>query len=228
MHLESILKKAEDNGSQNSAFEKGGISATDEELLKIYERTYGEIKNKTYTPLNTPKYKPYKGKEPSAAPNKGEYLLVDGYNIIFAWDGLNKTARESLDSSRVELINRMINYRIFKKCEIIIVFDAYKVKGNTGEINRCADGVTVVYTKEAETADSYIEKCAHTLAKDNKVCVATSDALEQMIIFGSGAQRISARMLQDEVLQCEKEIDRIVEKYHIEAQKEEFVKYIKI
>lgn len=129
---------------------------------------------------------------------KGEYLLVDGYNIIFAWQELKELAEESLDMARDRLIHILKNFQGARGFELIVVFDAYLVKGNKGSVER--DGnIFVVYTKEAETADNYIEKTASVLARDYKVRVATSDYLEQVIIIGRGAERISARDLKNEV-----------------------------
>ncbi len=142
-----------------------------------------------------------------------EYLLVDGYNVIFAWDNLNKLAESSIDGARNALINILCNYQGYKKCEVIVVFDAYKVKGNHREIEK-VNNITVVYTKEAETADMYIEKASLDLAKKHKVRVVTSDALEQVIILGNGALRVSSREFQAEVSAAEQTIRNIIENNH--------------
>jgi len=134
-----------------------------------------------------------------------EYLLVDGYNIIFAWDHLKKIAEQDIEDARHKLANSLCNYRGFKKCEIILVFDAYKVKGNVGEISKYHN-ITVVYTKEAETADMYIEKVTHEIGRKYNVRVATSDGLEQIIILGHGAMRLSASAFLEEVQEVEKAI----------------------
>ena len=133
------------------------------------------------------------------------YLLVDGYNIIFAWDELKEVAKDSLDMARNKLINMLSSYQGFINSPVIVVFDAYRVKGNPGSVEHYGD-LSVVYTKEAETADAYIEKVTHDLAKHHRVRVATSDGLEQIIILGAGALRISARSFHDEVMQVEKAI----------------------
>ena len=130
-----------------------------------------------------------------------DYLLVDGYNIIFAWEDLRALARESLDAARAKLIDILCNYQGFRQCELILVFDAYKVKGNPGTVQR-VHNITVVYTKEAETADMYIEKATHRLGKDRRIRVATSDGLEQVIILGHGALRLSASAFREEVDQA--------------------------
>ncbi|MGN1318872.1 MAG: NYN domain-containing protein [Lachnospirales bacterium] len=129
---------------------------------------------------------------------KKEYLLVDGYNIIFAWDELRKLSEQSIDAARDRLINMLCNYQGVKKMELILVFDAYKVSGGTGSITK-EGNIYVVYTKEAETADAYIERTTHELRKNHYVKVATSDGLEQVIIMSSGALRMSARDLYEDV-----------------------------
>lgn len=127
-----------------------------------------------------------------------EYLLVDGYNVIFAWDDLKALAAVNIDSARDKLIDVMSNYQGYVGCELILVFDAYKVKQNPGSITKHGN-IHVVYTKEAETADMYIEKTTHELGRKYKVTVASSDGLEQLIIMGQGALRMSARGLREEV-----------------------------
>ncbi len=179
--------------------------ATDKELMAIFERTYGKINRDERSAMRTEKKrepKPYKG---TALPAGPEYLLVDGYNIIFAWDKLKAMAEDNLDLARSELINILCNYQGFKRCELIVVFDAYKVKGNRGEVEQIG-GISVVYTKEAETADMYIEKATRKLGGKHRVRVATSDRLEQLIILGSGAHRVSASEFFKEVEETEKAI----------------------
>ena len=134
-----------------------------------------------------------------------EYLLVDGYNIIFSWDELKKAANESLDLARSMLVNRLCNYQGYKQCELILVFDAYKVKEQERVVENYHN-ISIVYTKEAETADTYIERTAHKLSREHKVRVATSDGMEQVIIMGSGAFRMSAQELHEDVIRVEKEI----------------------
>lgn len=186
-------------------------AATDKELTEIFERTYGKIKRDERTAMRrVPSERAAKPYTAAKLPDGPEYLLVDGYNIIFAWEKLNKTARESLDLARSELVNIMCNYQGFRRCEVIVVFDAYKVKGNRGEIEQVG-GITVVYTKEAETADMYIEKATRTLGKKHRVRVATSDRLEQLIILGAGARRMSASELLSEVEATEREIRSFTE-----------------
>ena len=179
--------------------------ASDKELMEIFERTYGKINRDERSAMRRipeKKDKPYKAKERPKGPL---YLLVDGYNIIFAWEELNKIAQDNLDLARSELINILCNYQGYNRCEVIVVFDAYKVKGNKGEVERHG-GITAVYTKEAETADMYIEKATRILGKKHRVRVATSDRLEQLIIFGADAERVSASELYAEVKYTEKQI----------------------
>ena len=184
--------------------------ATDKELMAIFERTYGKIKRDERSAMHTEhkkEPKPYKGTPVPAGP---EYLLVDGYNIVFAWDRLKKLAEESLDLARTELINILCNFQGFRRCELIVVFDAYKVRGNKGEVEQVG-GISVVYTKEAETADMYIEKATRKLGGKHRVRVATSDRLEQLIILGSGAVRVGASEFLKEVEETEKTIRSYIE-----------------
>jgi len=134
-----------------------------------------------------------------------EFLLVDGYNIIHAWAPLKELAEENLEMARDKLLEIMSNYQGYKKIAVIVVFDAHKVKGSIGKVYR-HHNIDVVYTKEAETADNYIEKVAHQIGRQYRVRVATSDGLEQIIILGKGATRISARELYNEVQQLEKQM----------------------
>lgn len=212
MHLDSALKSFEDIAeTQNRVIDYIERAATDEELLRIFERTYGPVKATAHTAMKkrikkVPSQPKFKSKPIPIGP---EYLLVDGYNIIFAWDELKDASKESLDLARELLINKLCNYCGFTKCELILVFDAYKVKGNQGEIER-VNNINVVYTKEAETADAYIEKVTHELAKKHRVRVATSDNLEQLIILGNGAIRVSTSEFKKEVDNCENEIRRFI------------------
>lgn len=180
-------------------------AAEDEELMAIFERTYGTINRKKRDALHTPKEPPRQKQKPVALPKGPEYLLVDGYNIIFAWEELKRLADRSLDLARSELINRLCSYRGFRQCELILVFDAYRVKERERSVENIS-GISVVYTKEAETADSFIEKTAHDLSKQHRVRVATSDGLEQVIIMGDGALRVSASEFKSEVEQAERAV----------------------
>lgn len=190
-----------------------GSLLQDKELMRIFEMTYGPIKRKNGEAMHTPRSAGSERIKPPKAvplPEGPEYLLVDGYNIIFAWEELAELARTDLDAARHRLIQILCNYQGYRRCELILVFDAYKVKGNPGSIER-QHGIHVVYTKEAETADMYIEKVTHTLAKEHRVRVATSDGLEQIIILGHGAVRVPARQFREEVDQVERAIREILE-----------------
>ena len=139
-----------------------------------------------------------------------QYLLVDGYNIIFAWDFLKDLAQVNLEAARNKLMDILCNYQGFTQKTVILVFDAYRVKGNPGEIFRYHN-IHVVYTREAETADQYIEKTTHELGRRYQVTVATSDALEQVIVMGQGARRLSATDFLEEIRWTEEEIRRVKE-----------------
>ncbi len=141
---------------------------------------------------------------------KKDYLLVDGYNVIFAWDELRDLAQENLDGARMKLAEILSNYQGFIGCTVILVFDAYKVKGGKGEVQRYHN-IYVVYTKEAETADQYIEKTTHEIGRKHNVTVATSDGVEQVIVMGQGARRMSSRDLHDEIERIETEIRKMTE-----------------
>ena len=130
---------------------------------------------------------------------------MDGYNIIFAWDELNALSKESLEAARHRLMDILCNYQGFKKCVLILVFDAYRVPGSPGSIEQYHN-IHVVYTKEAETADMFIERATHELAKNHRVRVVSSDGAEQIIILGNGALRVSARAFEREVRAVEAEI----------------------
>lgn len=191
------------------------IFALDKELMSIFESTYGPVKkraNNDYTPQRRydattgKKQRNYKYTPKFEGP---EYLLIDGYNVIYAWDNLKALAADNIDAARGALINILCNYQGYRKCNLILVFDAYRVKGHDREIERI-DNISVVYTKEAETADTYIEKTSHDLAKHHRVRVVTSDLTEQLIIIGNGAVRVSSQDFFDEVKTAEDEIREII------------------
>ena len=142
-----------------------------------------------------------------------EYLLVDGYNIIFAWEELKALAKENLDGAREALIEILSNYQGYKKCNIIVVFDAYKVKGGVRQ-SETIGNIKVVYTKEAETADMYIERTTYEMKSKYVVRVATSDNLEQLIIMGNDAFKISAKEFKAEVESVNREISEFIGKYN--------------
>lgn len=177
----------------------------DKQLAAIFERTYGPSKGRElFRPA------PVKPAEYHFEPSGPEYLLVDGYNLIFAWDELKKLAADNLEGARQALADLLCNYRGFHDCQVILVFDAYKVPHGAGEVSRYHN-ICIVYTREAETADMYIEKTTYQLAKQRRVRVVTSDGAEQLIILGHGALRVSARSFREEVERTNGEIRRILE-----------------
>ncbi len=200
MEREVIVKEKQMNPSLSS--NQLDSRKEERELEAIFERTFGPIKQKyTHTHFgNTESAMEETQMKWQNAQKKTckEYLLVDGYNIIFAWEELRELAEVNMDAARNKLMDILCNYQGYKKCILLLVFDAYRVKGGMGEM-LTYHNIHVVYTKEAETADSYIEKTTHEMAKKHQVTVATSDALEQMIIMGNGALRLSARGLKEEI-----------------------------
>jgi len=203
MHLPSTLAAKKTEQVRVQAERYVARMATDAELMAIFERTYGPIKHDRPRAMRPvpPENRPWK-EQPRTEIT--EYVLVDGYNIIFAWDDLRELAEQSLDAARRKLTDRLRNYQAFRNCPVILVFDAYKVKNNPGSIERFG-GLSVVYTKEAETADMYIEKTTSQLARSKKslVRVATSDGLEQVIILSHGALRLPASVFEGEVKEIE-------------------------
>ena len=203
------------------AYLKEGVQ-NEEELRAIFERTYGAVKRERQGWERVSKRNPNRNpsvrssetentrKEKKREPIK-EYLLVDGYNIIFAWEDLNELSKINIESARNKLMDRLSNYQGYKKMTLILVFDAYKVKGNPGSVMKYHN-IYVVYTKEAETADQYIEKTVHEIGRKYQVTVATSDTLEQVIILGQGGNRLSAANLLEEVEEVEAEISKKVQK----------------
>ena len=183
----------------------------DEELRAIYERTYGEVKRRDFQSVQKPRSDGTVRRTVPPRPTGPEYLLVDGYNIIHAWDELKEMAKTNLEASRRMLMDILCNYQGFKKCVVILVFDAYRVKGNPGSVEHW-NNIHVVYTKEAETADTYIERATYDLAKNHRVRVATSDNLEQMIILGHGAVRVSAKEFREEIENAKVLISEVIER----------------
>ncbi len=186
--------------------------AEDKELEQIFEKTYGAPKDKKVIPKKTVIAAP-EHKNAGLGKVLPEYLLVDGYNIIFAWDELKALAKVNLDAAREALLEVLSNYQGYRKCKMIVVFDAYKVKGGEQRQEKY-DDLDVVYTKEAETADMYIERTTYEIGKKYFVKVATSDRLEQMIILGNGAFQMSAKELKAEIQQTDAEISAFLAEYN--------------
>ena len=189
----------------------GGAYAADKELQEIFERTYGKVEHRAFEPAKKPARTSLSDHYSVTLQTADtEYLLVDGYNIIFAWDELHRLAAQDIAAARGALIDILANYQGFRKCRVIVVFDAYKVKGNPGSV-QTVHGVKVVYTKEAETADTYIERATYELRRERRVRVATSDGPEQVIILGHGALRVSARAFHAEVESAEGQISAVLQ-----------------
>lgn len=212
------VRKAAENKKYTGTYEQ------DKELEEIFKRTFGDIKRKRSASssfgyekqlkdmnrnIEIEKQKREKHTTVKKPSKKEEFLLVDGYNIIFAWEELRELSEVDMAAARDKLMDMLSNYQGFKKCNLILVFDAYKIKGNTGTVTKFHD-IDVVYTKEAETADMYIEKTSHKLSRDNYVKVATSDGLEQMIIIGQGAVRMTAKELKNELDTTNAEIQQML------------------
>ncbi|MCC8139689.1 MAG: TetM/TetW/TetO/TetS family tetracycline resistance ribosomal protection protein [Lachnospiraceae bacterium] len=228
MHLESVLKR--DRGEEGSGplltpprrERKAADSAREEkELEEIFTRTYGAPKERSGGSVSRRSYgnesgraadrsasgkekpdKPYVYRPKPALP---EYLLVDGYNVIFAWEELDDLAKTSIAGAREKLQDILCNYQGYRQCQVILVFDAYRVEGHKEEILHYHN-IDVVYTREAETADSYIERTAHQIGRKYRVTVATSDGLEQIIIRGQGCATMSSRELKEEIERMNREI----------------------
>ena len=219
MHLESVwggsspkkepegLPVTESVRRQREAASEG--YASEDELKAIFERTYGPVRKergsfekrvRRSSSESTQTCRPVKKEAPQE-----QYLLVDGYNIIFSWEDLNELSRVNMEGARNKLADLLCNYQGYRKCHVILVFDAYKVEGNPGEVVKYHN-IHIVYTKEAETADQYIEKTVHAIGRKYGVTVATSDGLEQVIILGQGARRLSAKGLREEMEAVSSEI----------------------
>lgn len=223
-HIDNGLTDKKEENDYISQSQKGNVSQfgdlfiAQEEIDEIFERTFGSAKKKRNSwgrRIVSGEDQNYKGKENTVRyESEKEYLLVDGYNIIFAWDELRSLSEVNIDSARDKLMDIMCNYQGYKNVELILVFDAYKVHGGERKIFDYHN-IHVVYTKEAETADQYIEKFAHDVGKKYRVTVATSDRLEQMIVWGAGAKRLSAQGLYEEVMYINREIKEYIEKNQI-------------
>lgn len=213
MHLEGMEQEDEDEVLQRAAEEAKrakleptrslqDYEAENEELKQIFERTYGPVKvyrqedeeqYQSSAPKTASAYRPSKKKQPEE-----EYLLVDGYNIIFGWPELNELSKTDIAAARLTLMDILSNYQGYSKCKLILVFDAYKVPGGTEHVEKYHN-IYIVYTREAETADQYIEKTVHAMGRKHRVTVATSDGLEQVIILGQGGVRMSALGLKEQI-----------------------------
>ena len=211
MHIENAWKSEKTRDAESnqpytrncsleiSSANTGSFGQNDKELEEIFARTYGPVKERRSFTRQKVSYDRASGDGRSRSKkDMEEYLLVDGYNIIFAWEELKELARDNMMGARQKLMEILSSYQGYRKMTLILVFDAYKVEGNMGEVSKYHN-IYVVYTKEAETADQYIEKTVHEIGRKHQVTVATSDAAEQVIIMGQGGRRLSASGLHDEV-----------------------------
>ena len=199
MHLDSCLKERQ---VDEPVVRQRNLNIDDKELEAIMEREFGPIRRREYS---APRRSPTLHERSIPDRIKSQHLIVDGYNIIFAWEGLRELAQHELELAREELINLLINYHGFTKCELIVVFDAYKTPGNPGS-RTVKDGVHIVYTAQGETGDRYIEQLANDIGKNHNVRVVTSDALVQLSALRSGILRVSAAEFEQEMMRTNEQI----------------------
>lgn len=218
MHLEYVWtpeaekeKSAIEAKKGQGSVQSGRVSSSfsrsveeDKELEEIFLRTYGKIERKR--PIAERRVEsPEERQKRIRKDQMEEYLLVDGYNVIFAWEDLKELAKVNIEGARNKLMDVLCNYQGFKKCNLILVFDAYKVQGQELGVQKYHN-IYVVYTKEAETADQYIEKVVHEIGRKYHVTVATSDNVEQVVTLGQGGKLLSARELRTEVEEVQRQV----------------------
>ncbi len=211
-HMDSGLRteRAEPGQGASKGKKKQPVQDDEAEIRAIFERTYGPVKNRGFEAFKQSRKKSAVLEQLYVTRvREDDYLLVDGYNIIFAWDELAKLASVDIDSAREKLVNVLSNYQSIRKCHLILVFDAYKVKGGVRSIEK-RHGLDIVYTREAETADMYIEQASYDLSRKHRVRVATSDGMEQLIILGHGSERLSAKELKWEVEQADMHLREVL------------------
>lgn len=209
MHLESGFSIAEKKAARTSApkVRSGNLDLDDKELKAIMEREFGKGKAPVISTAVT--YEFGKAPKKKQEPPKKAYYIVDGYNVIFAWDELKKLAAENISLAREALINTLVDYQGYKGCELVLIFDAYKQKGNPGH-KEDAGGIHIVYTMEDELADNRIEKLIHEIGHNYSVSVVSSDGLIQLAAVRLGVKRMASRELYDDVKAARLEIDRIL------------------
>ncbi len=207
-------KILEERAVRSYATKYEGTAKEDKELMRIFESTYGKIKDRRLPERieNSAENETVQKKPKKQKPRGDDHIIIDGYNFIFASDSWRATAEKDISLARDSLVRIMCDYSAFKRCKVIIVFDAYKRKGGGGSVERLGD-VSVVYTKEAETADRYIEKTTHDIAGDHRVRVVTSDYQEQLVVLGSGGLRVSAKEFMAELALTEKEIKEAIDSF---------------
>jgi len=212
IYSEKTAREARDTLQQK----RGGTAAGEDELMAIFERTYGPVKPRLHdstTIIKAPADKEYVWKERAKRGKTGDFLLVDGYNIIFTWDELSSLAAHDMGAARDTLMDILSNYQGYTGKSVILVFDAYKVQGFRGEVSRWHN-IDLVFTKEAETADQYIEKTAHVMGGRYNVTVATSDGTEQVIIRSEGCSLLSAHDFKEEI----ERVNRQIREEHLDKQ----------
>ena len=198
--------------------------AEDDDLKRIFEMTYGSGSSEGNRHASRPEARTITAQPKHYTPTKPavilpEYIFVDGYNVIFAWDELKQLANVNIDSAREALIDILVNYQGYKKCRMTVVFDAYRIKGGVRREEK-RGGLDIVFTKEDETADTYIERTTYNMEKNYMIRVVSSDRLEQQMIIGSGAFRVSAAEFKVEVDEVRAEINAILEKNAGKVKKE--------
>ena len=210
------------DGDENTIYESRAVKAAkvvyrgtadeDKELMRIFESTYGKIKPRKVSEKteNKAESEPRSQKPKKVKPRGEDYLIIDGYNFLFAVEEFRRLAELDISLARDTLTRIMCDYSSFKRCKVIIVFDAYKRRGGEGSTERCGE-VTVVYTKESQTADAYIEKVTYDIAKEHSVRVVTADLQEQLVVLGNGALRVSTAEFINEIHLTEKEIKEAIE-----------------
>lgn len=212
MHIESQLEKRMRQQKTEAEIRRDGSGADrqgrsrqanlsreeEKELEEIFIRTYGKVERKLPPSSKTVAGVPKKTRHRKEEEAVMDFLLVDGYNVIFAWEDLKELAKVNIEAARNKLTDILCNYQGFRKCTVILVFDAYKVDGYALEIQKYHN-IHIVYTKEAETADQYIEKVVHHIGRKYHVTVVTSDGVEQVVTLGQGGTLISSREFREEV-----------------------------
>lgn len=213
MHLASVLKARAPVELEPPRLRPRNLDLDEKELQKIIEREFGPEKHTLYRPIPAAT-----SSEITLPPRKQEYLIVDGYNIIFAWDGLREQAQSDLSGARERLLDLLSNYCGYHPCELVVVFDSYRVKGGTGSKAK-ERNLRVVYTAEGESADQYIEALADKIGKNYSVRVATSDSLIQLSALRSGVLRMSASELLHEVERVNEKIAQVIRDLHEESRR---------
>ena len=208
MHLPSCLGREPKGLEEGRTMERrktAAWGAEEKELEEIFIRTYGKVERKRQDGWKRQVRSLDDGEKKKKDPAETEYLLVDGYNVIFAWEDLKELAKVNIEGARHKLMDVLCNYQGYRGCQVILVYDAYQVEGEHLEIMKYHN-IHVVYTKEAETADQYIEKVVHQIGRKYHVTVLTSDGVEQVVTLGQGGTLISAREFREDVKIMEQQL----------------------